>query len=117
MKVLVCGGRMFDQPKVIGRALAAIHLETPIELIVTGGANGADRLAENWAEHNRIALCVFPANWRFDGRAAGPLRNARMVAFAKPDLVVAFPGGRGTYDMIARARAAGVEVREVGGNL
>lgn len=32
---------------------------------------------------------------------------------AKPDLVIAFPGGRGTADMVRRARAAGIEVREI----
>lgn len=113
MRVLVCGGRMFDQPRVVGRALAAIHQETRISLVITGGANGVDRYGESWAHHNRIALCVFPANWRFDGRAAGPIRNARMLDLAKPDLVVAFPGGAGTADMVRRAKAADVPVREI----
>jgi predicted Rossmann-fold nucleotide-binding protein len=31
----------------------------------------------------------------------------------KPDLVVAFPGGSGTADMVSRARGAGIEVIEV----
>lgn len=110
MRVLVCGGRMFDKPKVIGRTLAAIHVQTPITLVITGGANGADRLGGDWAENNRIPLCVFPANWRFEGKAAGPKRNGRMLQFAKPDLVVAFEGGPGTDNMVAQAEAAGVPV-------
>lgn len=112
-RVLVCGGRMFDQPRVVGRALAEIHSRTPIGLVISGGATGADRCGERWAEHNRIPLCVFPANWRFNGRAAGPIRNTAMLEFARPQLVVAFPGGRGTAHMISLARAAGVEVREI----
>ena len=44
---------------------------------------------------------------------AGPRRNARMLAEGKPDLVVAFPGGRGTADMVSKARAAKVEVMEI----
>lgn len=34
-------------------------------------------------------------------------------AVARPDLVVAFPGGRGTADMVRRATAAGIEVIRV----
>jgi len=47
------------------------------------------------------------------GRAAGPVRNAQMLAEGKPDFVVAFPGGRGTADMCKQARARGVKVVEV----
>jgi predicted Rossmann-fold nucleotide-binding protein len=40
------------------------------------------------------------------------MRNARMLTY-KPDLVIAFPGGRGTEDMISQARTAGVTVTKV----
>lgn len=53
---------------------------------------------------------VFPAHWEQEGRAAGPRRNNRTLG---PDLVVAFPGGKGTADMVARARAKGVRVKLV----
>lgn len=55
----------------------------------------------------------FEADWHTHGRAAGPIRNRRMIEEGKPDLVVAFPGGRGTANMVNQARAAGIEVREV----
>jgi hypothetical protein len=94
-------------------ALDAIAAELGGITLVTGGASGADALAERWANnrghHNRI----YPAEWRVHGVAAGPIRNERMLQETSPVLVVAFPGGRGTADMVARARAAGVEVREV----
>jgi hypothetical protein len=44
---------------------------------------------------------------------AGPLRNYQMLEEGKPDLVVAFPGGGGTKDMVRRAVKAGVSVHEV----
>lgn len=111
-RVLVCGGRSFEDRKTVGRVLAILHEARPISLVISGGAPGADRLGELWAQHRKIAVCTFPANWRFEGRAAGPIRNARMLEFGKPDLVVAFPGGPGTQNMIAQAKAAGVEVQE-----
>jgi hypothetical protein len=38
------------------------------------------------------------------------MRNQAMLDYGKPDLVVAFPGGKGTADMVRRARVAGVKV-------
>jgi len=54
------------------------------------------------------------ANWAGLGRKAGPIRNQEMLDQGRPNMVVAFPGGRGTADMVRRARGAGVEVIEVG---
>jgi hypothetical protein len=58
-----------------------------------------------------VPIDVYVAQWKKHGRAAGPIRNQRMLDKGKPDLVVAFPGGRGTADMIRRAERAGVPVR------
>lgn len=113
VKVLVCGARGFDDRKLLGRTLAQLHEAAPIALVISGGAPGADRLAESWANHRHIPLCVFPANWHHEGKSAGPKRNQRMLDFGRPDLVVAFPGGPGTADMKAKARAAGVKVIEI----
>lgn len=56
---------------------------------------------------------MYPANWLKYGRMAGAMRNQQMLDEEEVDLVVAFPGGKGTADMVRRARAAGIEVREV----
>lgn len=77
-----------------------------------GGASGADQLAVKWAEIHNIPVITFPANWRI-GRKGGPLRNAFMLSEGRPDLVVAFPGGPGTQDMVRRAEAAGVPVKRI----
>ena len=52
----------------------------------------------------------YPADWKKYGKSAGPLRNQRMIDEGKPDLVVAFPGGVGTADMISRAKAYNISV-------
>jgi hypothetical protein len=111
MKVLVCGGRDFKDHKWLFAELDAIHTKTPITLLVNGGAWGADDLASKWAISHRVPYEVHLANWNKFGKAAGPIRNAEMLRKAVPDLVVAFPGGVGTADMIVRAIAAKVEVR------
>jgi hypothetical protein len=83
------------------------------DVIIYGGAYGADRLAREWAEEHCLGSECYPADWTKYGRAAGPIRNKQMLVEGKPDLVVAFPGGPGTADMVRQARAAGIRVIEV----
>ena len=70
-------------------------------------------MAGYWARKHRIDNLKFAADWATNGKAAGPIRNRKMLTEGRPDLVVAFPGGRGTADMIAQSKAAGVRVVEV----
>jgi predicted Rossmann-fold nucleotide-binding protein len=110
LRVLVCGGRDYDNRAVLYADLDGHHKRQPFALVITGGAKGADQLAREWAEDRGLPVMVFPANWAKHGKAAGPRRNQTMLDFGKPDLVVSFAGGAGTYDMIRRAQAAGVRL-------
>lgn len=109
--VLVCGGRDYHDVKSVFRCLDG--LASKPTLIVQGGAFGADACASEWAYKRNVPERQFSADWKKHGRAAGPIRNQEMLDTAKPHLVVAFPGGVGTADMVRRARAAGVPVLEV----
>ena len=109
MRVLVTGGRDFCDRMFLFDALAKLHSERVITAIIHGGASGADQLAGEWAKSVGIQVEVFPADWKKHGKAAGPIRNAAMLK-ATPDIVVAFPGGRGTANMILQASSAGVHV-------
>ncbi len=115
-KVLVCGGRDFDDHDGLYHVMDALAFGLGISLIIHGGARGADSLAGKYGREHGIPVSVYPADWNAHGRAAGPIRNAKMLAESQPDLVVAFPGGRGTADMVARAKAAGVKVINVTGS-
>jgi hypothetical protein len=108
MRVLVCGGRSYWQQQPVFTVLD----ELQPTLIITGGAPGADHSAITWAAQRSVPWCIYPANWRKHGDAAGPLRNQQMLDEAKPDLVLAFPGGRGTADMLRRARSADIPTRQ-----
>lgn len=113
MRLLVCGGRTFDDHELLHTALTdwiAAH-GWPTE-VITGGAPGADTLGHAWATTEGIPTRVFPADWAAHGRAAGPRRNAQMAAHAAQGQggCLALPGGRGTADMVRQARAAGLTV-------
>jgi predicted Rossmann-fold nucleotide-binding protein len=113
MKVLVCGGRNFRSPAQVWRALDDLHARHGFTALMQGGASGADAMARDWATTKpAIQRFVCRADWDKHGRAAGPIRNARMLEW-QPDMVVAFPGGRGTENMVAQAERAGVTVHRV----
>lgn len=112
MRVLVCGGRTYTDMRTVTKCLDGL-VPKPT-LIIQGGAFGADACASEWAYKRDVLERQFPADWKKHGRAAGPIRNQQMIEEGKPDLVVAFEGGRGTADMVRRAKAAGVRVIEVG---
>lgn len=114
MRVLICGGRNFNDIDAVYTELDRIHCLTPITCIIEGGSNGADYLASRWSAARDIrGHARFRADWGLYGKRAGPIRNERMLTEGKPNIVVAFPGGRGTADMVSRAKKAGVEVIEV----
>lgn len=113
LRVLVCGGRDFRDKSFLFATLDRLHRERGIAVIIHGDANGTDYLANRWAGERPVHVLAFPADWNKHGRAAGPIRNQRMLDEGKPDLVVAFPGGRGTEDMKCKARKAGITVIEI----
>lgn len=133
MKLLVCGGRDYDDRAKLNAVLDYVQVvlseEDPpdeITLVIHGACGwnadedhpslrpmqGADKLADEWAEAHGVEVKRVPAAWTSLGRKAGPIRNSAMLAY-QPDVVIAFPGGRGTANMVRTARAAGLPTYEV----
>jgi hypothetical protein len=113
MRVLVCGGRTFNNPELLNATLDRLHSEKPFSRVIHGASEGADRLAGDWAMKHGIQIVAYPAPWRL-GKKAGPMRNQLMLNEGQPHLVVAFRGGFGTMNMIALAKKAFVEIRMIG---
>lgn len=124
--VLVCGGRDYSDQKRVDRVLDAL-LRSNLHMTIVHGAcgwdsrspggvsdmKGADYCAHDWAHRNNCEVFAVPAAWSVFGPKAGPMRNASMLRGYKPNLVVAFAGGRGTLNMKHQANEAGVPVLEV----
>lgn len=131
MRVLVFGGRDYKRKAKALRTLSEVHKETPITVIIEGGATGADYYAKIWAGLRNIAVEEYRADWDnmqavivvprlnrfgdFYNAAAGNLRNVKMMRESHPDMAIEFPGGKGTADMhrlvqteIKRRAAAGL---------
>jgi len=123
MRVLVCGGRDFNDTGLLHRTLDNICYprdkneerasESVVTLMITGHCRGADIMAEEYAKEERIYNEIYPAKWNLYGKSAGYKRNTQMLVEGKPDLVIAFPGGKGTAMMVRIAKEADVDVMEV----
>lgn len=113
MRVLVCGGRDFTDAARVFSVLDYYHGQRPFSVVVHGAARGADNLAGEWAISRDVPVLAFPADWDRHGSAAGHLRNAQMIGEGKPEMVIAFPGGRGTGNMMRQARENWIPVLEI----
>jgi len=122
MKILVCGGRKYGYKlessrwvkdmEVWNKGIDLIKSYKPTT-IISGKAKGGDELGEHAAKTLSIPVEEYPADWYRHGKAAGHIRNQQMLDEGKPDLVIAFSGGKGTENMLIRSKKAGVEVVEV----
>lgn len=112
-RILVCGGREYDDATRVWGCLTRVYRKYPHLVIVHGNARGADSLARDWAIRHNVPHEAHPADWDRHGKKAGPIRNQEMLDSGL-DGGIAFPGGRGTADMVRKMKAAGVPVWEVG---
>jgi hypothetical protein len=130
-RVIVTGSRSWPDRAAVEHALGvALRIYRPLVIVHGACATGADAMAEAWAQRAGVETDPFEADWdhcgpecqpghrrrRRDGSefcpAAGPRRNARMVAAgARICLAFPLPGSRGTEGCIRLAEAAGIPVR------
>ncbi len=120
MKLLVCGSRDWADIDTIG-----LHMPDEGEdvTVIHGGAKGADMLAGIVAHGLGFAVEVYEADWKRDGKAAGPMRNTRMLYAGQPERGLAFGAlwrrsmgmwkRTGTGDMVSKMLCAKVPVRWV----
>jgi hypothetical protein len=116
-KVLFCGDRDWTDEAYIETEVMMLDIEHDDLIIIEGEANGADKLSRKAAEKFLVPVEPYPADWARYKRAAGPIRNQQMLDEGKPDLVIAFhddlENSKGTKDMVARAKKAGIPVQIV----
>ena len=126
MRLLVCGGRNYQDYTTLSKVLNKFHRENGFTTLIHGAASGADTLAGRWAKAHDVPVEPYPAQWKThdDGcsphcrnnsycRRAGFRRNERMLNHGKPEMVIGFPGGPGTASMLKLARDAGVLTKRV----
>jgi len=111
-RILICGGREFADYDYLSKEVSKHRPK----LIIHGGAKGADALAGRYADTWGIPCMSFPAPWFYHDKSAGPIRNGWMLRFGTPSIILAFPGGRGTANMIEQAQNVGLPVIQLDPN-
>lgn len=114
-KVIVAGCRDFDNYELL-KEKCDYFLQGEKKkdvVIISGHASGADALGERYAQEHGSLLETYPADWKVLGKAAGPVRNAKMAEVA--DALIAFWDGKswGTKNMIDTAQKHNLQVAVV----
>ena len=107
-KLAVVGSRTFTDEELLSSILHKFDKKSLT--IISGGAMGADKLAENWAKRWGVKTIIFKPDYKKYGRKAGIIRNKDIIENA--DQVIAFWDGKspGTKNSIDRAEKRGIKV-------
>lgn len=113
MRLIVGGSAHHAYRDLVSLELAKLNEGRRITVLIHGGLGGVCASAEDWARRAGVHVVRYPPNWVRHGKTAESVRNQFMLEDARPDLVVAFPGGPHTLDLVRRALQAGLAVYEV----
>lgn len=113
MRLIIAGSRNITDYAVVWAAIseALAEFDAPrVACVLSGCANGVDKLGERWAVEHSVPIKPYPAKWDLYGKYAGRLRNAQMACEA--DALVAVWDGQspGTKHMIEIAKGKGLLV-------
>lgn len=106
-RIIIAGSRWFtdysEAKKFITSSIVNFQMGESW-ILLSGRCKGADQLGERFARENGWPIEEFPADWRKYGRAAGPIRNQKMVDTC--DAIICFWDGKskGTASLIRYAR-------------
>lgn len=110
MKVIIAGSRTINNIHKLLNALEKCPFCDDIKEIVSGTAQGVDKLGEQYAKGLDIPIKQFPANWKAYGRSAGFIRNCEMAEYADALIAVWDGKSRGTKHMIDKAKELKLKV-------
>ena len=91
MKLLITGSRNFDNYELLKQAIEEVQKRQgeKITIVLHGGAKGADTLAQNWANENKISTQIIKPDYKkYNGKLAPLQRNKELVKLA--DCTLAF---------------------------
>ena len=103
IKLIIAGSRGITDYALVRGELDKFwreNIPTEIAEVVSGTANGADRLGERWAIETSIPIKRFPADWDNLGKSAGYKRNEQMAQYADEAIVFWDGTSKGTQHMI-----------------
>ena len=113
MRVIIAGSRNFNDYEILKKKLNAILKNQKEVTIISGTANGADKMGEWYANENHLKLEQYPAMWDLFGKKAGYMRNEEMVKVADAAIVFWDGKSKGSKHMIDISKKYNLKLRIV----
>lgn len=114
MKVIIAGSRTFRDGFYLDLVNAAVKLSGyQIDEVVCGGSEGIDLQGSRWADACGIQVRMMPADWKVQGKWAGPIRNADMAAYADALILIWDGVSTGSADMLRKAIDKGMPCYQI----
>ena len=120
-RVIIAGSRDIDDYDLLLQAIKDSGFE--ITEVFSGAclnkkpgidfSKGVDGLGERYAKEKNLGVRFFEADWDIHGRAAGPLRNARMAEYAEALICIHKKDSRGSKNMIRCAKEQNLKIYSV----
>jgi hypothetical protein len=107
VRTIIAGSRGIWQYELVEKAV--VNSGFLVSVVISGTANGVDKLGEKYAIDHAIPLERYPADWDAYGKSAGYRRNQQMAEVADA-LIAVTNGSKGTQHMIDIATAGGLKV-------
>lgn len=93
MRLAIIGSRDFNDYELLKNKVDNLRKKHPqIQTIISGGARGADKLAEQYADQHNLLKEIYYAEWDKFGKRAGFIRNK--VIWDSCDIIIAFWDGK-----------------------
>jgi len=112
MKLAIIGGRTFVDYALMCKSIDTFCKDQKVTLVISGGAKGADTLAEKWALEHNIDTLILKPDWTI-GKRAGLERNTDIVNEATHLIAFVMPESKGTWDSIKKAREKGIPTKVI----
>ena len=112
MKVIIAGSRSITDYATVERAMETCPFVNDIATVISGRAQGIDRLGEEWAYAQGIPVIQMPADWESHGKSAGPIRNRAMAKLADALVLIWDGSSAGSADMLRVMKKTGKPVHE-----
>lgn len=98
MKLLIAGSRSITDFNL------SPYISADVDTIISGGANGIDSLAEQYADLHRLSKYIVRPRYNLYGRGAPLKRNELMVDLADAVLIVWDSRSKGTQYTLKYAK-------------
>lgn len=120
MKAVIAGSRSITDESEVFAILDKIHSNVGITLVISGTADGVDKIGESWGKSKRIKVDRYPADWKnihvpgavIKYNKFGPYNvkagsDRNLVMGKKSDIVIVIWDGKstGSKDMFETAKS------------